>query len=204
MNEMVRLGNDMPSAAFPQAMDGRPKLLLLKIENQPTPALRTSHLKIKQKTATDASTEPAHSLERVERDTQQAKPALHFPPFLLPACWSIWDITIMNDIVSLGYVTTIGCCCTAGRWHNLRFHHRGCSIAGRWQLQRNVSWPFRTVTTRICSTTRAFGRSPTESFVLAIKDKYEDEEAEHDGRKRAELPQRQIQQVRRNQLVWKM
>ena len=58
--------------------------------------------------------------------------------------------------------------------------------------------------TRICSTTGAFVRSPTESFVLAIKDKYEDEEAEHDGRKRAELPQQQIQQVRRNQLVWKM
>jgi hypothetical protein len=36
MNEMVRLGNNMPSVP-PKAMDGRPKLLLLKIENLPTP-----------------------------------------------------------------------------------------------------------------------------------------------------------------------
>ena len=33
---MVRLGNNMPSVP-PKAMDGRPKLLLLKIENLPTP-----------------------------------------------------------------------------------------------------------------------------------------------------------------------
>jgi hypothetical protein len=49
--------------------------------------------------------------------------------------------------------------------------------------------------TRICSTTGAFVRSPTESFVLAIKGKYDDEEAEDDGTKRADQPQRKIQQV---------
>jgi hypothetical protein len=51
-------------------MDGRSNFLLLRIENRPTPPDQSFENRVK--TATGAS-ETAHSLDRVERDTQQVK-----------------------------------------------------------------------------------------------------------------------------------
>jgi hypothetical protein len=59
-------------------MDGRPKFLQLRIENGQR-LRRTSHLKIED--CNGRIDETAHSFDRVEKDTQQAKPTLHFPPF---------------------------------------------------------------------------------------------------------------------------